>query len=861
MPTCTRLNFVQPKSAAKSPGQPGDGDRRCLLKQTPCGWASLVAGAPAGHAGGDDGGCALEAYKEHLLSLVDLEWDAEQRAAQARYNKSLAHLQVEGHAICNLYGRRAARVCGQEWFVFKIYEHPAETHFPNATCREGDVRLPPQSQFLPGDEVLLLQREQAADGQVGDLGTLGKAEVLYTSNTAVHLTPLDGDAHGSPLASRVGDGALCSMIRGSNRVGYARARAAVARLQKDSVCVMLSLVPPAAQGAHGECAADAPAGREGARGAQPAALTKQGSGAPAAKWGGGASPAVLTKQSSGASPEVLTKQTSSASPTKLTKQTSGHWEGAPPAVPTRQSSGASPAAERRQSDTSSRSPDIDEEGFTAVEQSDVIKAVGESPVTLLQGPPGTGKTHTVCRVVEELFGPRGQLRAGEAESPPGDAPGAPRAKPVLVVAESNACVDQVAECLSRRGLDVARIGFSEKFTAAGALLREDRGVGLSFSSKVQKHPLYAECDTLQREIAARVASNNFVRDRAMLRALTAAMKEKERAAEEAVMAEADVVCATLVGCGHDSLSLATFRTVVVDEATRATEPQAVVALHRMARPGRVLLVGDHRQLPPHVFSQAAAEQGLGTSLFERLALAERPDVRKLVLRTQYRMHPAIRAWPNKAFYPHAMHDAPCVQARPWFPAGALWTERASGSRGVSDGLPLQFWGVLRQLLSRRVAFADVQAFYPGAEESEEFGGNGANIAEVTLTAELVELWLRLGPTSLGRVSQNIVQSIAILSTSCAQVAVIQEAMNRVIKKRSTSNTLVVSTIDGFQGQEADLVVLSTIRTDGVGFLDDERRINVAVTRARDALLVVGSARPLQSSQVWQDWFAAHSEFQ
>ncbi len=282
-----------------------------------------------------------------------------------------------------------------------------------------------------------------------------------------------------------------------------------------------------------------------------------------------------------------------------------------------------------------------------------------------------------------------------------------------------------------------------------------------------------------------------------------------------VLCGSEVVCATLVGCGAEVLDGLSFPLVVIDECTQATEPRAAIALARAS--DRVVLIGDQRQLAPTVTSDAARAGGLGVSLFERLLGV---GVRASMLTVQYRMHPAIAAWPSRAFYGGLLE------------AGVSAVQRPLPPRWPSD---------------HPVHFAHVD----GRERRSRGGVSRFNAQEVRAVARAVERLLGRGEGAEGDADGEgerlRADELGVITPYAAQVSELRRALPSAVEVR---------TVDGFQGREKEVIIISAVRANAraeLGFLVDPRRLNVAITRARRGLLVVGHAPTLRADPQWESF--------
>ena len=308
-------------------------------------------------------------------------------------------------------------------------------------------------------------------------------------------------------------------------------------------------------------------------------------------------------------------------------------------------------------------------------------------------------------------------------------------------------------------------------------------------------------------------------------------KDQQYQAINGVLRRAEVICATCAGAGSDILERFSFEACLIDEATQATEPATIVPLTKGCR--QVVLIGDQKQLPPTIISREADAAGLGTSLFERM-LAR--GIRAFMLKVQYRMHPAIASFPSKAFYKGELLSGTPPSARR-APMGFDWPVPA---------VPL--------------AFVDVPE---GVERSD--GSSQTNPAEAQKIVNVVK--------KLVAGHDVLPCDIGIVTPYAAQVRAIKRLLNGNQRERRTRfdappapdsmDALEVSTVDGFQGREKEVIVFTCTRANAngnVGFLADPRRVNVMLTRARRGLIVVGHHNTLRrDNEVWGPWLAWASE--
>ena len=412
-------------------------------------------------------------------------------------------------------------------------------------------------------------------------------------------------------------------------------------------------------------------------------------------------------------------------------------------------------------------------------------------VSLLHGPPGTGKTSTLVKALVD----------------DGDK--------VLAAGPSNMAVDVLVERFHSLGLNVVRVGHP---------MRVQQGVlETTLDARVQRLPEYARVLKTRRDAAQQQrAADKYVRNfdaaqrearkqaRAEARAMRKEAEELEAYLAEKVIREADVVCATLVGCDDRRLRGLKFDVAIVDEAAQALPPATLIP---MRRANRLVLSGDPCQLPPTVKSQRA--QVLSTTLMERL-VERHPDQTHL-LQVQHRMHEAIMAFGNLKFY-----------------QGQLTAHAEVGDRTLEGVQP---WVVVD---TAGCGFDEVR--------SEE-GGSVSNLDEAAFVLGRAVEWLTMHPGI----------SLGIVAPYAAQVETLREGWSERLRAQPELREAAVTihTVDGFQGQERDAMLVSLTRSNDkgeVGFLRESRRIHVAQTRAKMACMLVGDSATLSSDPFLADLF-------
>ena len=424
-------------------------------------------------------------------------------------------------------------------------------------------------------------------------------------------------------------------------------------------------------------------------------------------------------------------------------------------------------------------------------------------LTLIQGPPGTGKTTTATNLLHVLA----QRGSG----------------PILATAESNVAVDNLLEGLLDLGVKALRIGRPVKVREA---LRS-----ATLDAVLEHHPRQEELAFLQDELRELRKSLPSLKGREkglMHRDISRNQKDIRRMEDEmtaSVLDEAEVICATTIGAGHRLLTSRKFPIVLMDEATQATEPSALVPIVKGCR--QLVLVGDHQQLPPTVISRKADEGGLGRSLFDRLIAC---GLQSTMLTTQYRMHPILREFPSARFYENRLDDGCTADQRPP-PAGFLWPD----------------W-------DHPMAFIPIE----GVEEADEEGKSRSNRDEAAKVLGVVNDLLAAGDVQPS--------DIGVISPYNGQVRELSRLFDLAGGREPGQPYfgLEIKSVDGYQGREKDVIVFSTVRANErgeVGFLSDYRRLNVAITRAKRGLIVLGHPNTLRHDGTWRsylDWVEEQS---
>jgi hypothetical protein len=426
----------------------------------------------------------------------------------------------------------------------------------------------------------------------------------------------------------------------------------------------------------------------------------------------------------------------------------------------------------------------------------VNRVLWAKDVAIVHGPPGTGKTTTLVEAIYEA------LR---------------RENQVLVCAQSNMAVDWISEKLVDRGIPVLRIGNPTRVN--------DKMLSFTYERRFEAHPDYELLWAIRKAIRdLRSSSSRRGRGEAYhqkMERLKDRANELEIRINAQLFGEARVIACTLVGSANRLLDGQKFGTLFIDEAAQALEAACWIPIRRCSR---VILAGDHCQLPPTVKSIAALKAGLGKTLMERI-VENKPEVVTL-LRMQYRMNEEIMRFSSDWFYGNQVESAPEVKYRSildldlpmeWIP-----TPNPSRTGGESEyhfgeepyNLPSRTGGV---------------------------GGGYFNKSEAELTLQTLQNYFeKIGKTRV----LNERLDVGVISPYRAQVQYLRSLIKKKEYFKPFRHLITVNTVDGFQGQERDIILISLVRSNDegqIGFLRDLRRMNVAITRARMKLIILGDA--------------------
>ncbi|TLX72788.1 IGHMBP2 family helicase [Labilibacter sediminis] len=409
-------------------------------------------------------------------------------------------------------------------------------------------------------------------------------------------------------------------------------------------------------------------------------------------------------------------------------------------------------------------------------------------LAIVHGPPGTGKTTTLVESISYTL---------KSE------------KQVLVCAPSNAAIDLLAEKLGEKDLIVVRIGHPARVT--------DELLSITMDARIAHHPNYKDLKAVKKQAdeyyrTAMKYKRNFGHEERQQRRLL--LQESGKLRKEAdhlqyyitndILSNAQVIACTMVGASNYMIRDRRFNVVFIDEAAQGLEPATWIPI---TKANKVVLAGDHCQLPPTIKSFESAKEGLDETLFEKAIKRNHADV---MLREQYRMHEFIMGFSSRYFY----------------------SNKLQANEMVRD------WQVFKD--DRNVEFIDTAGcgFF---EQVDKETKSSFNPEEADLMLKHYRAYLDL----MSEMKPEATVSIGIISPYKAQVSLLQNIFKDVSKEHEGLKTKVaVNTIDSFQGQERDVIYISLVRSNEkgmIGFLSDTRRMNVAMTRARKKLVIVGDS--------------------
>lgn len=429
-------------------------------------------------------------------------------------------------------------------------------------------------------------------------------------------------------------------------------------------------------------------------------------------------------------------------------------------------------------------------------------------VAIVHGPPGTGKTTTLVEAINETL-----MRESQ----------------VLVCAQSNMAVDWISEKLVDRGINVLRIGNPTRVN--------DKMLGFTYERRFESHADYPQLWAIRKAIRElrknrKKGSENYHQKMERLKSRAA---EIEIRINSELFGEARVIACTLVGSAHRLLEGMKFGTLFIDEAAQALEAACWIP---MKRASRVILAGDHCQLPPTVKSIAALRAGLGKTLMERIA-ENKPEVVTL-LKIQYRMNDEIMRFSSDWFYGGKVESAPQIKYRSVldYDHPITWIDTSNEENQITiegEDAPEDSASA-----SSAASAANQNSDLNFKEQfvGESFGRINKAEAELTLLT-LAEYFTKI---SKRRVLEERID-VGIISPYRAQVQYLKKLIKKYEFFKPYRRLISVNTVDGFQGQERDVILISLVRSNDegqIGFLKDLRRMNVAMTRARMKLIILGN---------------------
>lgn len=429
-------------------------------------------------------------------------------------------------------------------------------------------------------------------------------------------------------------------------------------------------------------------------------------------------------------------------------------------------------------------------------------------VAIVHGPPGTGKTTTLVEAINETL-----MRESQ----------------VLVCAQSNMAVDWISEKLVDRGINVLRIGNPTRVN--------DKMLGFTYERRFESHTDYPQLWAIRKAIRElrknrKKGSENYHQKMDRLKSRAA---EIELRINAELFGEARVIACTLVGSAHHLLEGMKFGTLFIDEAAQALEAACWIP---MKRASRVILAGDHCQLPPTVKSIAALRAGLGKTLMERIA-ENKPEVVTL-LKIQYRMNDEIMRFSSDWFYGGKVESAPQIKYRSVldYDHPITWIDTSNEENQITiegEDAPEDSASA-----SSAASAANQNSDLNFKEQfvGESFGRINKAEAELTLLT-LAEYFTKIGKQ---RVLEERID-VGIISPYRAQVQYLKKLIKKYEFFKPYRRLISVNTVDGFQGQERDVILISLVRSNDegqIGFLKDLRRMNVAMTRARMKLIILGN---------------------
>ena len=429
-------------------------------------------------------------------------------------------------------------------------------------------------------------------------------------------------------------------------------------------------------------------------------------------------------------------------------------------------------------------------------------------VAIVHGPPGTGKTTTLVEAINETL-----MRESQ----------------VLVCAQSNMAVDWISEKLVDRGINVLRIGNPTRVN--------DKMLGFTYERRFESHADYPQLWAIRKAIRElrknrKKGSENYHQKMDRLKSRAA---EIELRINAELFGEARVIACTLVGSAHHLLEGMKFGTLFIDEAAQALEAACWIPMRRASR---VILAGDHCQLPPTVKSIAALRAGLGKTLMERIA-ENKPEVVTL-LKIQYRMNDEIMRFSSDWFYGGKVESAPQIKYRSVldYDHPITWIDTSNEENQITIEGEDSPEDSASTSSSASTSNQNSDLNFKEQFVGESFGRINKAEAELTLLT-LAEYFTKI---SKRRVLEERID-VGIISPYRAQVQYLKKLIKKYEFFKPYRRLISVNTVDGFQGQERDVILISLVRSNDegqIGFLKDLRRMNVAMTRARMKLIILGN---------------------
>ena len=443
-------------------------------------------------------------------------------------------------------------------------------------------------------------------------------------------------------------------------------------------------------------------------------------------------------------------------------------------------------------------PDMSFPYLNSVQERAVNQVLRAKDVAIVHGPPGTGKTTTLVEAIHETLH---------------------REPQVMVCAQSNMAVDWISEKLVDRGISVLRIGNPSRV--------DDKMLSFTYERRFEAHPDYPHLWAIRKAIrelrASKKRGDSYHQKLESLKSRATAL---EISIQQELFGEARVIACTLVGSANRLLDGMHFSTLFIDEAAQALEAACWIAIRRA---GRVIFAGDHCQLPPTVKCYEALKGGLGRTLMERIA-SEKPECVTL-LRTQYRMHEDIMRFSSDWFYNNQMVAAPEVRNRSILDLDLpmTWIETPAAPPSAPEGATIV---ATRESRGNEAPSGAVR------------GVSISNVSEAHLTLLALQAYFEL--IGKERILQERID-VGIISPYRAQVQLLRQLLRKNESLKPFRRFITVNTVDGFQGQERDIIVISLVRSNDegqIGFLRDLRRMNVAITRARMKVIILGDRHTL-----------------